>query len=102
MGEERLPGRVMLGEMLGGKGYSGVQEWDWMKDLEEDLKAGGQEWDWMKNLEEDLMAFGTRPHRRSADGSDGSRKGRRSSCGNGTRMTRRQRQNDTERLQPRL
>ena len=27
-GEERLPRRVMFGEMLGGKGYSGVQEWD--------------------------------------------------------------------------
>ena len=33
----------MLGEMLGGKGYSEGQELDWMKDLEEalgdDLKA---------------------------------------------------------------
>ena len=28
-------------EMLGGKGYSGGQEWDWMNDLEEDLKAFG-------------------------------------------------------------
>ena len=28
MGEERLPRRVMFGEMLGGKGYSGGQEWD--------------------------------------------------------------------------
>ena len=27
--------------MLGGKGYSGGQEWDWMKNLEEDLKAFG-------------------------------------------------------------
>ena len=41
MGEERLPRRVMFGEMLGGKGYSGGQEWNWMKDLEEDLKAFG-------------------------------------------------------------
>ena len=31
----------MFGEMRGGKGYSGGQEWDWMKDLEEDLKAFG-------------------------------------------------------------
>ena len=32
----------MFGEMLGGKGYSGGQEWDWMKHLEEeDLKAFG-------------------------------------------------------------
>ena len=41
MGEERLPRRVMFGEMLEGKGYSGGQEWDWMKDLEEDLQAFG-------------------------------------------------------------
>ena len=41
MEEERLPRRVMFGEMLGGKGYSGGQEWDWMKDIEEDLKAFG-------------------------------------------------------------
>ena len=30
-----------FGEMLGGKAYSGGQDWDWMKDLEEDLKAFG-------------------------------------------------------------
>ena len=41
MGEELLPRRVMFGEMLGDKGYSGGQEWDWMKNLEEDLKAFG-------------------------------------------------------------
>ena len=36
-GEERLPRReFMFGEMLGGKGYSGGQEWDWMKHLEEE------------------------------------------------------------------
>ena len=40
-GKERLPRRVMFGEMLGGEGNSGGQEWDWMKDLEEDLKAFG-------------------------------------------------------------
>ena len=41
MGEERLPRWVKFGEMLGGKGYFAGQEWDWMKDLEEDLKAFG-------------------------------------------------------------
>ena len=41
MGEDRLPRRVMFGEMLGDEGYSGEEEWDWMKDLEEDLKAFG-------------------------------------------------------------
>ena len=38
MGEERLPRRVMFGEMLGGKGYyCGGQEWDWTKYLGEDF-----------------------------------------------------------------
>ena len=32
---------MMLGEILGGKGYSGGQEWDWMNDLDEDLKTFG-------------------------------------------------------------
>ena len=41
MGEERLPKRAMFGEMVGGKGYSGGQEWDWMRYLEEDLKEFG-------------------------------------------------------------
>ena len=41
MGEERLPRRVMFREMLGGKGYSGGQEWDWMENFEEDLQAFG-------------------------------------------------------------
>ena len=41
IGEERLPRRVIFGEMLGGKGYSGGQEWDWMKVLENDLKVFG-------------------------------------------------------------
>ena len=31
----------MFGEMLGGNGYSGGQEWDWMKDLEQDLNVFG-------------------------------------------------------------
>ena len=37
MGEERFP----FGRMLGGKGYSGRQEWDWMKDIAQDLKGFG-------------------------------------------------------------
>ena len=41
IGEERLPRRGLFGEMFGGKGYSGGQEWDWMKDLEEELKVFG-------------------------------------------------------------
>ena len=40
-GEERLPQRVMFGELVGGKGYSGGQEKDWMVCLEEDMSAFG-------------------------------------------------------------
>ena len=36
-GEERLPQRVMFGELVGDKGYSGGQEKDWMSHLKEDL-----------------------------------------------------------------
>ena len=78
VGEERLPRRVVFGELFGGKGHS-----------------GGQENDWMVRLEEDMMEFGIkfsskggeRLHRRPADGLDGSRRGQRYSCGNS--MTRR-------------
>ena len=41
MGEGRLPKRVMSEEMVGGKGYSGGQQWDRMRYLEEDLKEFG-------------------------------------------------------------
>ena len=89
MGEERLPRRVMFGEMLGGKGYSGGQERGWMKDLEEDLKAFGIKFEGWREAAQNVV-------------SDGSKKGRRFSCGNGTRMRRRQQQGDTGRFQPRL
>ena len=39
MGEERLPQRVMFGEFVGGKGYSGGQEKDWMDHLKEDMSV---------------------------------------------------------------
>ena len=41
MGEERLPHRVMFRELVGGKGYSGGQEKEWMVRLEEDMSAFG-------------------------------------------------------------
>ena len=41
MGEERLPQRVMFGELVGGKGYSGGQEKDWMDHLNEDMPVFG-------------------------------------------------------------
>ena len=37
MGEERLPQRVMFGELVGGKGYSGQEEEDWLVHLKEDI-----------------------------------------------------------------
>ena len=37
MGEERLPQRVMFGELVGCKGYSGAQEKDRMAHLKEDM-----------------------------------------------------------------
>ena len=40
MGEKRLPQRVMFGELVGGKGYSGGQEKeDWMAHLKEDMSV---------------------------------------------------------------
>ena len=39
MGEERLPQRVMFGELVGGKGYSGGQEKDWLVHLKEDTSV---------------------------------------------------------------
>jgi len=74
MGEERLPRRVMFGEMLGGKGYSGGQEWDWMKDLEEDLKAFGIKFEgwreaaqkvgrWFRRVEEGAEVFMRKWHK---------------------------------------
>ena len=40
MGEERLPQRVMSGEFVGGQGYSGGQERDWIDHLKEDMTVG--------------------------------------------------------------
>ena len=41
MGEKRLPTRVMCREMVGGEGYSGGREWDWMRYLEEGINEFG-------------------------------------------------------------
>ena len=91
IGEERLPRRAMFVEMLGGKGYSRGQEWDRMKDPEEDPKAFGIKFEGWR---EAAQKFGRWVRR--------SKTGRRFSCVNGTRMRRRQRQSDTGRLQPRF
>ena len=77
--------------MLGGKGYAGEQEWDWTKDLEEDLKAFGIKFEgWREAVQKVGRWF-----RRVEEGAE-------VSCGNRTRMRRRQRQSDTGRLQQRL
>ena len=41
MEEEPLPRWVMFGGIDGDKRYYGGREWDWMKDIVEDLKAFG-------------------------------------------------------------
>ena len=49
MGEERLPQRVMFGEFVGGEGYSGGQEKDWMDHLKEDMSVFGMKFErWQK------------------------------------------------------
>ena len=49
MGEERLPQRVLFGELVGGKGFSGGQEKDWMAHLEEDISVFGMKFEgWRK------------------------------------------------------
>ena len=67
MGEERLPQRVMFGE-LGGKGYSGGQEKDWMAHLKEDMSVFGMKFEgwrkaaqkagrWFRRVEEGAELF---------------------------------------------
>ena len=41
MGEGRLPQRVIFGDFVGGKGYSGGQEKDWMAHLKKDMSVFG-------------------------------------------------------------
>ena len=64
----------MFGEMLGGKGYSGEQERDWMKDLEEDPKAFGIKFEgwreaaqkvgrWFRRVEEGAELFMRKWHK---------------------------------------
>ena len=49
IGEERLPQRVMFGELVGGKGYSGGQEKDWLVHLKEDTPVFGMKFEgWRK------------------------------------------------------
>ena len=68
MGEERLPQRVMFGELVGGKGYSGGQEKDWMAHMKEDMSVFGTKFEgwrkaaqkagrWFRRVEEGAELF---------------------------------------------
>ena len=50
MGEERLPQRVIFGELVGGKGYSKVQDKYWMAHLKKDMSVFEMKFEgWRKN-----------------------------------------------------
>ena len=68
MGEERLPQRVMFGELVGGKGYSGGQGKDWRVHLKEDMSVFGMKFEgwrkatqkaggWFRRVEEGAQLF---------------------------------------------
>ena len=48
MGEKRLPQRVMVGELVGGKGYSGGQEKDCLAHLKEDISVFGMKFEGLR------------------------------------------------------
>ena len=49
MGKERLPQRVMFGDFVAGKGYSGGQGKDWMTHLKEDMSVFGMKFEGWQN-----------------------------------------------------
>ena len=68
VGEERLPQRVMFGELVGGKGYSGGQEKDWLVHLKDDMLVFGMKFEawrkaakkagrWFRRVEEGAELF---------------------------------------------
>ena len=68
IGEERLPQRVIYGELVGGKGYSGGQDKDWLVYLKEDMsvfamafeewrKAAQKAGRWFRRVEEGAELF---------------------------------------------
>ena len=77
MGEERLPQRVMFGEFVGDKGYSGGQEKGWMDHLKEDMSVFGMKFEgwrkaaqkagrWFRRVEEGAELFMHETERRKA------------------------------------
>ena len=66
VGAGSLPQRLMLGELVGGKGYPGGQEKNWMVSLKEDMTEFGMKFERWKNAPQ---KFG-RWFRRVGDGTE--------------------------------
>ena len=73
VGEERLPRRVMFGELVGDKGYSGGQEKDWLVHLKDDMsviimkfegwqKAAQKAGRWFRRVEDGAELFMRKLH----------------------------------------
>ena len=73
MREERLRKRVMFGELVGGKSYSGGQEKDWLVHLKEDMPVFGMKFEgwrktaqtagrWFRRVEEGAELFMRKCH----------------------------------------
>ena len=87
MEEERMPQRVMFGELVVGKDYSGGQEKNWMVHLKEDMSAFGmtfEEWRktaqkagrWIRRIEEGAESFMRNWHDTEMQSCRATRKGR--------------------------
>ena len=68
IGEDRLPQRVMFGEIVGGKGYSGGQGKDWLAHLKENMSVFGMKFEgwrkaaqkagrWFRRVEDEAELF---------------------------------------------
>ena len=59
MGKERLPQKPMFGELVGGEGYSGGQEKDWLVHLTKDMSVFGMKFEgWQKAAQKASRWFG--------------------------------------------
>ena len=73
MGEKRLPQRVIFGELIGGQGYSGGHEKDWLVHLKEEMSVFGMKFEgwrkavqtagrWFRRVEEGAELFMRKRH----------------------------------------
>ena len=87
IGEERLPQRVMFGELVGGKGYSEGQEEDGLVHLKEDMSVFGMKFEgwrkadqkagrWFRRVEEGAEFFMRKWHGAERQTCGATRKGR--------------------------